>query len=168
MVIIVNTTTDNDITAEIRTSLDSRSADYEIIEAADLQISHCIGCNCCWLKTPGICAVKDDYEMILKKLVNADSLWVISNTALGFIDYKGKNIFDRLMPLATMFLKFSNKQMRHVLRYDNRIDTGLIYCGEADRKYLERWNERAALNFGGKSLGVYAKDGLKEAVSCMR
>ena len=29
-----------------------------------MNISHCVGCNCCWLKTPGICVIKVDYEQI--------------------------------------------------------------------------------------------------------
>ena len=54
--------------------------EVEIIDTADMNIAHCMGCNQCWLKTPGICAIKDDYENILKKLVKADNLWLVSDT----------------------------------------------------------------------------------------
>ena len=46
--------------------------DYELIETANMHISHCLGCNYCWLKTPGVCVIKDDYEPILKKINKAD------------------------------------------------------------------------------------------------
>ncbi|MCR5672792.1 MAG: flavodoxin family protein, partial [Lachnospiraceae bacterium] len=118
-------------------------------------------------KTPGVCSIKDDYEIILKKIIHADQLWVISNTALGFLDHKGKNIFDRILPIATMYLKFVNDQMRHVPRYKQRTDIGIIYRGDPDREYLQRWSERAALNFESRSLGVFGTDRIKEAVSCM-
>ena len=36
--------------------------EVEIIDTSDMKIAHCMGCNQCWLKTPGICAIKDDYE----------------------------------------------------------------------------------------------------------
>ena len=189
MILIVNTTSDTALTDAIRQTLaapgtapetalvtapetapetvPTARAEFEIVEAADMKISHCIGCNFCWLKTPGICSIKDDYEEILKKMIHADQIWVISGTALGFLDHKGKNIFDRIMPLVTMYLKFKGDQMRHVMRYRRNADIGLIYAGEADRTYLMRWNERAALNIGTKSLGVFPAENWKEAVACM-
>lgn len=167
MVLIVNTTSDHSVTAELKKQTISKGIDAEIIETDTMHISHCIGCNHCWLKTPGVCSVKDDYEIILKKLIHADQMWVISYTALGFLDHKGKNIYDRMLPIATMYLKFVGNQMRHVPRYDKRTDLGIIYTGDPDRAYLEKWNERAALNFLSKSLGVFSIDEIKEAVSCM-
>ncbi len=167
MVLIVNTTSDTSITDRIKELAAGRNVETDVVEAASLKISPCIGCNYCWMKTPGECSVKDDYEIILKKVIHADQLWVISDTALGFLDHKGKNIYDRILPIATMYLKFKGDQMRHVLRYKQITDIGIIYRGEPDREYLERWNGRAALNFGSKSLGVFGMDEVKEAVSCM-
>ena len=167
MILVVNTTSDTTITEELKSYIDGNSKEIEIVECAPLKISHCIGCNYCWLKTPGECAIKDDYEIILKKMIHADQLWVISDTALGFIDHKGKNIFDRILPIATMYLKFVGDQMRHVPRYRGKTDFGLIITGEADKEYLKRWLSRVALNLGSKSLGVFEKDELKEAVACM-
>ena len=34
--------------------------DVEIIYAEDMNIKGCIGCNRCWLVTPGVCTIKDD------------------------------------------------------------------------------------------------------------
>lgn len=165
MVLIVNTTSDKSITESIRALVPDIEAEY--YECSELKISHCIGCNHCWLKTPGECSIKDDYEKILKRMIKADQMWVISDTALGFIDHKGKNFFDRILPILQMYLYFVGDQMRHIPRYDKRTDIGLIVKGECDRKYLERWNGRTTLNIGSNSLGVYSTDELKEAVSCM-
>ncbi len=167
MILIVNTTSDTGITEELKKCTAEKKDEVKIIECSRLKISHCIGCNYCWLKTPGECTIKDDYEIILKEILTADRMWVISDTALGFLDHKGKNIFDRILPIATMYLKFSGDQMRHVPRYDHKTDIGLIVTGEADMDYLDRWIRRATLNFESKSLGVFTKDNLKEAVSCM-
>ena len=167
MILIVNTTSDTSVTEEIKMLAGERGLKPEVFETAGMNISPCIGCNYCWMKTPGECSIKDDYETILRKIIHADQLWVISDTALGFIDHKGKNIFDRILPIATMYLKFGKDQMRHVPRYDQRTDIGIICCGECDREYLQRWCGRAALNFESRSLGVYGKDEIKEAVSCM-
>lgn len=167
MVLIVNTTKDTNITKELQALTVNKGIETEIVEAGDMKISHCIGCNYCWLKTPGVCSIKDDYEEILKKIIKADDLWVISDTALGFIDHKGKNIFDRILPIATMYLKFKGDQMRHVPRYDHSPDIGLIVTGEADMDYLDKWVLRCALNFESTALGAFGKDELEEAVSCM-
>ena len=114
MILVVNTTSDTSVTEEIRNQAADKSLDIDIVEASELKISHCIGCNFCWLKTPGECAIKDDYEIILKKLIHADQYWVISDTALGNIDHKGKNVFDRILPILTMNLQFVDGQMRHI------------------------------------------------------
>lgn len=142
-------------------------AAFELIDTAGMNISHCVGCNYCWLKTPGICAIKDDYAPILKKMSEADQVWLISDTHFGFLSYQTKNIVDRVMPLVTMYLKFKDGQMRHVMRYDHQPDIGIIYTGDGDQAYLERWCGRTALNFGSSSLGVFPAENRKEAVLCM-
>ena len=167
MILIINTTDNKEITAHLRDLTEAMGITAEIIEASEFKISHCIGCNYCWLKTPGECTIKDDYGIILKKLIHADQMWLISDTALGFIDHKGKNIYDRMLPIATMYLKFKDKQMRHVPRYDQKTDVGIICLGEFDKDYLEKWNVRATLNFESRSLGIYKANELEEVVSCM-
>lgn len=167
MVLIVNTTEDKGITSKLRQYAIDKGIEADIVEASDMKISHCIGCNHCWLDTPGECSVKDDYEVIIRKLLKADQMWVISNTALGFIDHKGKNVYDRILPILTMNLKFIKGQMRHIRRYDNRVDMGLIVTGECDKDYLRRWNERVALNVDSRALGVYDAEDTEEYVACM-
>lgn len=142
-------------------------AAFELIDTTGMNISHCVGCNYCWLKTPGICAIKDDYAPILKKMSKAAQVWLITDTRFGFVSYQTKNIVDRVMPLVTMYLKFKDGQMRHVMRYDHQPDIGIIYTGEGDKAYLERWCGRTALNLGSSSLGVFPAEDRKEAVSCM-
>ena len=167
MVLIVNTTEDKGITSRLRQYALDKGIEADIVEASDMKISHCIGCNHCWLDTPGECSVKDDYEVIIRKLLKADQMWVISNTALGFIDHKGKNVYDRILPILTMNLKFIKGQMRHIRRYDNRVDMGLIVTGECDKEYLRRWNKRVALNVDSRALGVYDAEDTEEYVACM-
>lgn len=36
------------------TTLSAEAADYKVIHTEELNIKPCIGCNACWLKTPGI------------------------------------------------------------------------------------------------------------------
>ena len=129
--------------------------EVEIIDTSDMKIAHCMGCNQCWLKTPGICAIKDDYECILKKLVQADNLWLVSDTRFGFLDYKGKRMMDRIMPMLNMTIGFRDGWMRHELRY-HALNIGLLYRGTAEQSMMEDWCKRTAANIGGHSLGAIA------------
>ena len=169
MIILIDTTKDG----QGKTVLDNVEAtkksktDYEYIDASGLNISHCLGCNYCWLKTPGECVVKDDYEPILKKISKSDQVWLITDTRFGFVSYETKNIVDRVMPLVTMNIHMVGKQMRHVMRYEKNPDWGVIYTGDGDKDYLTKCCERVAINFAGKSLGAYRIDEIEEAVKCM-
>lgn len=169
MVLMIDTTADH-VGKAIEEKL-LRSAEHpvehELIDTTGMHISHCVGCNYCWLKTPGVCAIQDDYEPVLRKINGADQVWLISDTHFGFVSWQTKNIIDRIMPLVTMYLKFKDGQMRHVMRYDHQPDLGVIYTGDGDQAYLERWCQRTALNLGSRSLGVFSASSSKEAVSCM-
>lgn len=169
MVLMIDTTAEHigqGIAEELRRR-DKNAVEFEVIDTTGMHISHCVGCNYCWLKTPGVCAIHDDYEPILRKMSGADQVWLVSDTHFGFVSWQTKNIVDRIMPLVTMYLKFKDGQMRHVMRYDHQPDLGVIYTGDGDQAYLERWCQRTALNLGSRSLGVFSVDNRKEAVSCM-
>ena len=79
MTLVLNTLESGDCSEQIKALFADKNEEIEIINTADLKIMHCMGCNNCWLKTPGVCAIKDDYEIILKKLVAAENLWVVAD-----------------------------------------------------------------------------------------
>lgn len=146
---------------------DGKDSQIRIIETYDLDIHHCIGCNVCWLKTPGQCAIKDDYGQIVKQLVDAQNLWLVTDTRYGFLDYRGKRIMDRIMPMLNMNIEFRDGWMRHQLRY-HALNVGVLYSGDGNQELLEEWCERCAMNLGGESLGVISLDKTgKEVASCM-
>lgn len=141
--------------------------DTTIVYTEDMNIKGCIGCNHCWLVTPGVCTIKDDYEKLLIQFLQAQKVMFITELHLGFVSYQMKNIIDRLLPLATMNLHFENGQMRHYLRYKKHYQMGFIYNGEGNQEFLERWFKRVMLNFEGTSLGVYSmnnKEMMKNAL----
>lgn len=134
-----------------------KDKEVEVVDTSDMKIAHCMGCNQCWLKTPGICVIKDDYEKIIKKLVETENLWIVSDTRFGFLDYKGKRVMDRIMPMLNMTVCFRDGWMRHKLRY-HALNIGLLYKGAADQAMMEDWCKRTAANIGGQSLGAIALD----------
>jgi len=151
MTIVLNTIEEKAVLEQISNLI--KDDDIEIVNTSDMKIAHCMGCNQCWLKTPGICAIKDDYESILKKLVQAENLWLASDTRFGFLDYRGKRMMDRIMPMLNMTVGFRDGWMRHEMRYHS-LNIGLLYKGDADQTMMEDWCKRTAANIGGHSLGA--------------
>ena len=169
MILMLDTTREhigNQIAKEVFHS-GGNPAEFELIDTTGMHISHCNGCNYCWLKTPGVCSIKDDYLPILQKISKADQVWLITDTHFGFVSYQTKNIVDRVMPLVTMYLHIKDGQMRHVMRYDHQPDFGIIYTGDGDKVFLNRWCQRTSLNFGSRSLGAFHTKQSEEAISCM-
>lgn len=166
--LIINTLEENDPVAKNAISvLVAKTSSHTIFHTTKMKISPCIGCNACWLKTPGVCAVKDDYEQILKASLQHDATIIISDTSLGFIRYKAKNVVDRMLPLATMYTHIVDGQMRHIPRYEKSFRFGLVYSGTADIEYLEQWLGRFALNFNGISIGTFPVEKCEEVLLCI-
>lgn len=117
--------------------------------------------------TAGIFAIKDGYEELLKAYLEYDAVLFLAGTALNFVDHRMKNLVDRMLPLATMYIHIADGQCRHVPRYDNNLRFGLLYSGSADKAYLNRWMERVMLNFAGESLGAYPISNAGEVLSCI-
>lgn len=166
--LIINTLEENDPAAkEAIRVLSGKATSYTIFHTMKMKIAPCIGCNACWLKTPGICAVKDDYEQILKACLEHDTAIIISGISLGFISYKAKNVVDRMLPLATMYVHIVDGQMRHIPRYEKKYRFGIVYSGIADSVYMEQWLERFALNLSGISIGAFPIERCKEVPLCI-
>lgn len=164
MNLIISTLEKNDKNLEQLIDKLKQNNNTEIIYAENMNIKGCIGCNNCWLVTPGICTIKDDYEKLLIKFLQVERVIFITDLKLGFVSYKLKNIIDRLLPLATMNLRFKNGQMRHYPRYKKHYKMGLIYKGDGNQEFLEKWFERVMINIEGTSLGVYNIEN-EEAIS---
>ena len=163
MTLVLNTLESDDCTEQINALFADKNEEIEIINTADLKIMHCMGCNNCWLKTPGVCSIKDDYEIILKKLVAAENFWVVADTKFGFIDYRGKRVLDRIVPMLNMYIEIRDGWERHQLRY-HPLNFGFIYKDYGNRELLEEWSMRVARNLAGRSLGVISLDKAAEHV----
>ena len=157
MTLVLNTLESGDCSEQIKALLAGKDENIEIVNTADMKIAHCMGCNMCWLKTPGVCAIRDDYEIILKKLVAAENFWIVTDTKFGFVDYCGKRVLDRVVPMLNMYIEFRDGWERHQLRY-HPLNFGVIYKGDGNQELLEEWSMRVARNLAGHSLGVIALD----------
>ena len=166
-VLVVNVLPEKDPAAQVTIQTLKNAAKIQVIHAFEQDFRPCVGCNACWLVTPGVCAIKDDYEELLKAYLCYDAVLFLSGTALNFVDHRTKNLIDRLLPLVTMYVRIADGQCRHVPRYDKKFRFGLLYEGAADHDYLNRWMGRVMLNFDGESLGAYPIENAEAVLSCI-
>ncbi len=96
------------------------SQGYELLsfDSGTREVSHCIGCFGCWLKTPGVCIHKrDEGEDFLKAVISSDYVLRVSRIVYGGFSTSVKNYTDRLLPLIHPYFERRDGQMHHKPRY---------------------------------------------------
>lgn len=166
--LIVNTLARDDPSVKgVLGTLAPKATAHTVFHTADMAIAPCVGCTTCWLRTPGVCAIKDDYGRILRAFLRHDAMVILCEASLGFFGHRAKNIVDRMLPLMTMYLCVVDGQVRHVPRYEGKRGLGIAYSGVAGAEYLDYWLGRVALNFGGASLGAFSIETCEEMRLCI-
>lgn len=143
------------------------SEECELIATKEYVIKNCIGCNSCWVRTPGKCAIKDDFEFIFQKILLSDTVLFLTEEKMGFVSYEMKNIVDRMIAIDLPFTNIYGRQARHAPRYDKSWNFMLVCPKLTEKEYLSEWLGRMALNFHSASLGVFEssdREGIKDAL----
>ena len=117
-------------------------------------IKPCIGCWNCWLKTPGLCVMKDTMSEHYTDYVNSDTVIMLMDTAQGFIDYRAKAFIDRLIPLYHPHIIVVEGECHHAARYDSYPDMVFYYDNKdltkAEDQLVEDYLYRVAFHFKSK------------------
>ncbi len=94
----------------------SQGGNVETIYLKEKHINFCIGCNTCWMETPGICIFKDDMPELLDKVIECDILAY----ATPLYNYNMTSLLkcfqERLHPLSDPHLVRTGKAYRHPQR----------------------------------------------------
>lgn len=103
--------------------------DLQII-ADDETINKCMGCFGCWVKTPGVCVIKDKYQNMGELFSKSDEVIIISKCFYwGFSPFV-KNVMDRSIAYVLPFFETRNGEMHHKSRYDHRLVMKVWLYGE--------------------------------------
>ncbi len=121
----------------------------------DMTIRHCTGCFGCWVKTPGLCVIKDDMDEINRQAIHADFVLWASPLVLGFPSYYLKRTMDRSIPLVHPYITAVNGEAHHLARYDRYPVFGLLvqpgaHDDQAQIDIVGRIFARTALNIKSK------------------
>lgn len=110
----------------IEKHIDSSDA---VLVNANLINQYCIGCFGCWLKNPGTCVIKDDFQDMGKKLSEVNELVVISKATFGSYSSAVKNVLDRSISYLLPFFEIRNGEMHHGERYHNDLKITAVFYG---------------------------------------
>lgn len=164
---VISVVKDKHVKETICKELEERGHQIVCYDVMEMNVRRCIGCTNCWLTSPGRCVIKDDYEELLKVYLRYDQVLFLTDTIYGNVVAQMKHVIDRMLPLATMYLRIEQGQLRHVPRYKKKLKMGLIYTGDLQGNDLTPWFLRVMLNFHGTSLGVSSFDNRKEFLLCI-
>jgi hypothetical protein len=121
----------------------------------DMDIRFCTGCFSCWLKTPGLCAFKDDMTELYPRILAADVVVWASPMIVGNVSALVKKAQDRFIPLIHPYIELDGGECHHRRRYPKDIDFGVILGtgpedAEEDVGIVMYQMERLARNARGK------------------
>jgi hypothetical protein len=96
-------------------------AKVTLFNTEKLNIKPCRGCNQCLYKTPGECFTRDDMQVVLSELSQAE-VWV-SATPLtsGRLSAPMKRLVDRLLPLAKPTVEIRLNPTHHLKKLVDRL-----------------------------------------------
>lgn len=77
---------------------ESKDAEVDELHLGKMKIEHCTGCFCCWKVTPGQCTIKDDMEIVRKKMLESDVIILSFPLYFFGVASKMKTLMDRLLP----------------------------------------------------------------------
>ncbi|MGB4589013.1 MAG: flavodoxin family protein [Clostridiaceae bacterium] len=100
------------------------------IVSDDGTIGRCIGCFGCWMKTPGVCIIKDKYENMGELLSKSDEVIIVSKCLYGGFSPFVKNVMDRSISYVLPYFETRNGEMHHKPRYDHHIAMKVWFYGE--------------------------------------
>lgn len=114
-------------------------AEIESIDIAKMSIKYCTACNSC--HETGVCAIKDDYEIVLKKLLDADGIVLSSPNYISNVTAQLKTLFDR-SPLVI-----------HEQLFDGKYGLSLTTAGSDEIDFVLGIMDNFIVHCGGKTIG---------------
>lgn len=111
------------------------------VMSSEKAVHPCIGCLCCFTRTPGYCILRDDYQQMGEVMSKTTEMVIISKNCFGSFSPYVKNVIDRCLPYQLPFFEIRHGKMCQQIRYDNRISLKVLMY--SDRNYTMTEKEQA-------------------------
>lgn len=122
----------------------------KFIDLSTLRIGNCVGCFCCWTKTPGKCVIRDDATKVYPYIAKSDEVMYISRIRYGGYDTVMKTMLERAIPIQQAFIRLVDGETHHVQRAVAGKKATIIVYGEnvdeSEKEVFERLISRNARN----------------------
>lgn len=104
--------------------------DDAILIGKDQEIHQCVGCFGCWVETPGLCKIQDDFSDIGKRMAQSDEVEIISHCLYGGFSPFVKNVLDRTLPYHQPYFTIRDGEMHQKDRYQNHVNLSVRFYGD--------------------------------------
>ncbi len=144
----------NRAAAAVMAALKARNWQAKAFALAGMDIKPCLGCFSCWVKTPGICAIRNDgQEQILRAWSESSLISLLTPITFGGYAPELKKTLDRILPILLPFFIKVRGETHHPQRYPRfrrLLAIGTQKQEDADSESnFRRLVQRNALNMGG-------------------
>lgn len=141
----------------------------KIVDVQSANVSPCIGCYTCWIKTPGKCVFKDDAVQINRDIIQCETVIYISRVKYGCYDTPLKRILDRTNPIQQQLLRLHENEIHQVQRDVKQKDVIIIGYGDIsdeEKHIFENLVARNALHMSYRNYQVIfcKKEGIAEVL----
>ncbi|HTP10045.1 MAG TPA: NAD(P)H-dependent oxidoreductase [Anaerolineae bacterium] len=136
----------------------------------EMEMSYCIGCFGCWVKTPGECRSADESAQVCRTVINSNfTLWA-APLQMGFPSALLKKAMDKSIPLIHPYIVVDHNEAHHLARYAHYPRLGLLLQKEDDTdsddlRIVADVFSRTALNMKSRLDFVHSTDQPVEALA---
>ena len=153
----------HDLSNEDFSSISKNIREDNIVISKGKEIKKCIGCFGCWIKTPGECVIKDDYNKMGEKIASCDELVIISECKYGMYSPFVKNVLDRSIGYIHPYFTIRNNEIHHKSRYKKQINMRVYFYGnnisDEEKEIAKELVNGNGINFNTKaSETIFVKD----------
>lgn len=122
----------HDLPAEEFAGIFSAGSEESIVCGDDGTMHPCIGCFACWVKTPGICVMKDSFSDLSEKMKECTEIVIISRCVFGGFSPFIKAVADRTMPFLQPVIELKNNETGFRTRSQMQYALDVHFYGPAD------------------------------------
>ncbi|MBN2400232.1 MAG: flavodoxin family protein [Candidatus Aminicenantes bacterium] len=108
----------NRAAAAVMAALKARNWQAKAFALAGMDIKPCLGCFSCWIKTPGMCRIRNDsQEQILRAWSESSLISLLTPITFGGYAPELKKTLDRILPILLPFFIKVRGETHHPQRY---------------------------------------------------